>query len=354
MALPGNVGHGTVTGRFIDSTGVPIEGSVTFTPSPKRLLNATAEPSPVTILPQPVTVTLNDGTFTQSLVASDDPDNNPTGWTYGVKFNFKSVSAAGFDIEVPEGATVDLTTVSPVSSGNGTTIIAGRGVPSWDDATDGQVIVLVDGEPAWGNVQGGGGTDLTSYSQVSGLGDYPSVFPPDLTGVTPGDIGAQPAGDYLTEDDLPAPVDLSGYATKAELFSGDYDDLTNKPTIPAPPDLSGYAEKSELFSGAYGDLTGKPSIPTTPQDIGAQPAGSYATAAQGAKADTALQSVTLANLPAGTSFVIVWDGTGWTHGGQTITARPTSRTDLTMMAYGGTEAPTFAIAGDLWTEDAVA
>src|SRR5699024_8001399 len=115
-------------------TGAAIEGSVTFTPSPKRLLNATADPSPVTILPQPVTVTLNDGTFTQELIATDDPDNNPSGWTYAVKFGFKSVSAAGFDIEVPEGATVDLTTVSPVSSGNGTTIIAGRGVPAWDDA----------------------------------------------------------------------------------------------------------------------------------------------------------------------------------------------------------------------------
>lgn len=46
---------------------------------------------------------------------------------------------------------------------------------------------------------GGGGTALTSYAdQVEALPDYPATFPPDLTGVAPGDIGAQPAGSYLS------------------------------------------------------------------------------------------------------------------------------------------------------------
>ena len=48
-------------------------------------------------------------------------------------------------------------------------------------------------------------------------------------------------------------------ATKSELFSGDYDDLTDK------PDLSVYAESSDLAtvatSGDYDDLTNKPTIP---------------------------------------------------------------------------------------------
>ncbi|MCC3679229.1 hypothetical protein LLE81_00270 [Staphylococcus epidermidis] len=43
------------------------------------------------------------------------------------------------------------------------------------------------------------------------------------------------------------------------------------------------------FSGAYGDLIGKPFIPTAPADIGA------ATAAQGAKADSAVQPAELAS-----------------------------------------------------------
>ena len=52
-------------------------------------------------------------------------------------------------------------------------------------------------------------------------------------------------------------IDLSDYYTKTEVddliptvFSGDYNDLTNKPDIPTP------------FSGDYNDLTNKPDIPT--------------------------------------------------------------------------------------------
>ncbi len=71
-------------------------------------------------------------------------------------------------------------------------------------------------------------------------------------------------------------------------FSGDYDDLTNKPTIPVLPtnvsefnndagyltehqDISGKANTSDLAtvatSGDYDDLTNKPTIPTVPTDV---------------------------------------------------------------------------------------
>ena len=78
-------------------------------------------------------------------------------------------------------------------------------------------------------------------------------------------------------------IDLSGYVTDAELastianintFSGDYNDLTNKPTlfsgsyndltdIPQTEiDLSPYALQTQLFSGSYNDLTDTPTIPS--------------------------------------------------------------------------------------------
>ena len=57
------------------------------------------------------------------------------------------------------------------------------------------------------------------------------------------------------------PGDLATVAT-----SGDYDDLSNKPT---------------LFSGAYADLSGKPTLGTA----AATATTAYATAAQGTKAD---------------------------------------------------------------------
>ena len=111
---------------------------------------------------------------------------------------------------------------------------------------------------------------------------------------------------YLTEhQDLSAYVkttDLESYALKTELFSKDYNDLTNKPTIPSEyddtqvrnliagkqdklsasqianlnadhskyltehQDLSAYALKTELFSKDYNDLTNKPTIPSEYDD----------------------------------------------------------------------------------------
>jgi len=75
-------------------------------------------------------------------------------------------------------------------------------------------------------------------------------------------------------DSATQPGDLGAVAT-----SNNYNDLSNKPT---------------LFSGAYNDLTGKPTLGTA----AATASTDYATAAQGAKADSALQAetITLAQL----------------------------------------------------------
>ena len=118
---------------------------------------------------------------------------------------------------------------------------------------------------------------------------------------------------YVKKGAVLVPVSSSG-----DGFSGDYNDLTNKPSIPAAPGDIGAAtaaqgvladtavqpgdavsgltndanyitsaqapvQPGDLFSGSYNDLTDKPSIPSTPGDIGA------ATAAQGALADSAIQ-----------------------------------------------------------------
>jgi len=94
----------------------------------------------------------------------------------------------------------------------------------------------------------------------------------------PGDLGTAAttaATDYATaaQGTLAAsatqPGDLATVAT-----SGSYNDLTNLPT---------------LFSGAYADLTGKPTLGTA----AATASTDYATAAQGATADSALQAETI-------------------------------------------------------------
>lgn len=108
------------------------------------------------------------------------------------------------------------------------------------------------------------------------------------------------SGDY---NDLSNKPDLTVYAESADLAtvatSGSYDDLSNKPTIPTVPtnvsaftndagyltehqSLDNYYTKSEVdaeldtkqdisdaFSGDYDDLTNKPTIPTVPTNVSA-------------------------------------------------------------------------------------
>jgi len=144
-----------------------------------------------------------------------------------------------------------------------------------------------------------------SLVDVSGSGDYNDLINkpniPDSTSDLTNDSG------FITAADVPPAYDDTALANRVTTneadisqlqtdignsndFSGDYNDLTNKPSIPsATSDLtndSGFITASDVpggFSGDYEDLTNKPSIPSTPGDIGA------ATAAQGALADSAIQ-----------------------------------------------------------------
>lgn len=126
MSLPSNVDFGTVVGTIIDSTGTPAKGKVIFTPAAKVLINRSSSP-PVTITTAPVKVELDaDGHFVVQLVATDDPDLNPVGWTYSMSFQLDSGTIASESILVPVGATIDVTTVVRVTSSGGTPITQGE------------------------------------------------------------------------------------------------------------------------------------------------------------------------------------------------------------------------------------
>lgn len=154
MALPSNVGYGTVVGRFllayadgsdVDSApdGVPAKGSIFFTPSPVFLKDAGASPNPVTIVPSRVEATLDsngyllgpDGTQGIRLVATNDADLNPVNWTWGAEFYLTDeagtpISLDGFSFSLPQGTTVDLTGLSPVPDSNGTFYLVGPTGPT--------------------------------------------------------------------------------------------------------------------------------------------------------------------------------------------------------------------------------
>ena len=60
---------------------------------------------------------------------------------------------------------------------------------------------------------------------------------------------------------------LTNYVKKTDAFSGNYNDLTNKPNIPdisnlaTKVELTNYVKKTDAFNGDYNNLTNKPTIP---------------------------------------------------------------------------------------------
>lgn len=73
-------------------------------------------------------------------------------------------------------------------------------------------------------------------------------------------------------------------------------------------------------------------------------------ATSGAMADVT-GSLSLAQMAPGATFFINWSGSAWQYHGTTITTRPSSRTDLVMVAVGGTTVPSFALTNDVWLQD---
>lgn len=140
MALPTNVGYGTVTGRFIIAyadgsdpdlfpDGVPAKGNVFFTPQVEKLRNSSASPDPVTIIPMQVACNIDtdgylngpDGEPGVRLIATNDTDNNPTGWVYQVRYQLTDQSDAPLrgipthELSLGVGSTIDLINIAPVA-----------------------------------------------------------------------------------------------------------------------------------------------------------------------------------------------------------------------------------------------
>ena len=106
MALPGDLTTVVVTGRFLDPAGVPLTGTVTFTPS-AEVTDATGR---VVIPATPRSFPLSaQGTFTSDpLAATDNADLLP-GWTYLVEAELTTAPGFSFSCALPSSpSTVDL------------------------------------------------------------------------------------------------------------------------------------------------------------------------------------------------------------------------------------------------------
>lgn len=111
----------TFTGKYVNLAGEPMSGFMRFT------INATAVISiahSTVVIPSQKSVALDaDGEFSITVPASDDPDVNPTGFTYTVKEDFPG--GRTYEVEAPLNQIVDLTTVAPVPSSTGEANVRG-------------------------------------------------------------------------------------------------------------------------------------------------------------------------------------------------------------------------------------
>ena len=110
MALPTNLTTVEVTGRYVDHNGSPVRGSVTFD-TDYYVLDAGES---VVVIEAPITVNLDaTGSFAVDLIATDDTDMTPTGWTWNLTPNFTGAFGLSFALPASLAPSADITTLSP-------------------------------------------------------------------------------------------------------------------------------------------------------------------------------------------------------------------------------------------------
>lgn len=197
----------TVTGRFTHPNQSPASGYVEFTPRPSRvILPGGAGPVELGSVQAPLDGT---GRFTVSLQASDDPNIDPSGWTYEVREAVSGGVGRTYDIRVPIATvgSLDLATVMPVETASGSVTLtpgpagppgaagatgatgaagatgvagpagpagaagaAGQGVPTGGAA--GQVLSKIDAtnyNTAWTTPAAGGGVTADYIAKMMGM-----------------------------------------------------------------------------------------------------------------------------------------------------------------------------------------
>ena len=130
------------------------------------------------------------------------------------------------------------------------------------------------------NSTGGGSGGTSNYNVLT---NKPKINNVELNGnKSLNELGIQPAGNYLTEETDPTVPNYVKNITQANItswnnksdFSGNYNDLTNKPTIPVvPTNISaftndvGYLTQHQDISGKLNTSQVKNASSTTPGDV---------------------------------------------------------------------------------------
>jgi hypothetical protein len=109
MTLPDSVATATVEATFLDASGSPRSGTVSFRPTTRVAVGDTG----ITI--DPVTARLTDGRFSVTLAATDDTDLQPTGWGYSIVVDVDRTRYAFTAFAPATGSPHNLFELTPVS-----------------------------------------------------------------------------------------------------------------------------------------------------------------------------------------------------------------------------------------------
>lgn len=117
MPLPVGLSTVTVSGTFKQPDGTAMRGKVLFRPEPAILTSATHG----VLMLGTIEATLDaQGAFSVTLLATDDSDVTPTGWTYRVTERWYDAPGRSYPLSLPLAApTVDLADVAPTAAAEG-------------------------------------------------------------------------------------------------------------------------------------------------------------------------------------------------------------------------------------------
>jgi hypothetical protein len=209
--LPAGLATVTVTGTWLNPDGTPRTGNITLEPEPAILTSAEHG---VLIL-GPITASLDGaGSIEVELLATDDPDVTPTGWTYQVTERWPGITSRSYPLSLPLAAPdVDLADVAPAaaaSEGDFLVITGPTGPagpegsegpegpqgpqPPLGDAGDGPDVALRSDDPTTADARtplphaashedGGADELILTQAQITGLLDALAALAP-LAGAT--------------------------------------------------------------------------------------------------------------------------------------------------------------------------
>jgi hypothetical protein len=112
MPLPGDLHLVTVTGSFMDTTGLPLRGSVTFTPS-----SVVTDSTGHVVVDGPRTYWLSGGSFESASLVATDNDLSPAGWQYETMIALENAQPQAWSLTIPhDPSPVDISALIAAAS----------------------------------------------------------------------------------------------------------------------------------------------------------------------------------------------------------------------------------------------